>query len=166
MTFTFGLAAYAITYGLYSLFGYEFSVPDLKKDATFIADKKFLWQFIAAAVVAAVCSILWLYAFNYKLLGRFLRLIKATKKFGDEDLWEFVFNSTDAGVEYAYARDYQNNKVYSGWVAGYSGSEKVRELLLRDVQVYDLDSNLLYEMPLMYLGRSAEQIHIEFPAKR
>ncbi len=164
-TFTFGLAAYVITFGLYAAAGWEFHVPDVKHDTSFIADKKYLKEYIATIVVSIVGSVLWLYAFNHKLFGRFLRFIKATKKFGDEDLWDFMFNSADTRVQYAYVRDYENNKIFSGWVEGYSGGDKFRELLLRDVQVYDLESRFLYETPLMYLGKDAEKIQIEFPAR-
>lgn len=114
-------------------------------------------------LVAIACSILWLYAFNYKLLGKILQAVKATKKYGDEDLWDFTFNSRDKRVEYVYMRDYRNEKIFSGWVIGFSESDKVRELLLRDVQVFNLEGQLLYESPLLYVGRPADAVDLEFP---
>lgn len=109
-------------------------------------------EYIATIVVSILCSVLWLYAFNYKLFGRFLRFIKikATKKFGDEDLWDFVFNSADPRVEYAYVRDYENKKIFSGWVVGYSGGDKFRELLLR------VRLNSLSHISMGYKKRRAE----------
>lgn len=165
-TFTFGLAAYAITYTLYGFAGYPFYVPELARDTAFIADTKYVAEFASAFAVAFVSSIIWLYAFKWKLLGKFFRYIGATKKYGDEDLWDYIFNSSDARAEYVYVRDYTAQKVFSGWVAGFSETDKVRELLLRDVEVYNLEGDSLYTMPLMYLGRSPECVDLEFPVKQ
>ena len=162
-TFTFGLTVYVITYMIYSAAGHDFYIPEIRKDAAFIIDQKYVLQFITALVVGLSCSFLWLYAFNYKVLGKILRTIKATKKYGDEDLWDFVFNSRDKRVEYVYMRDYPNEKIFAGWVIGFSETDKARELLLRDVQVFNLGGQLLYESPLLYIGRPAEAIDIEFP---
>lgn len=164
-TFTFGLTAYAITYMIFTAAGYEFLIPEVKKDATFIADKRYILEFATACAVAMLGAVLWLYGFTNKWLGRFLRLIKATKKSGDEDIWDYAFNTSDPTVEYVHVRDYTNGKVFAGWVAGFSESDKVRELLLRDVQVYTLESEHLYDVPLVYLGRGAEDISLEFPVR-
>lgn len=161
-TFIFGLTAYAITFMLYGLFGLDFVIPEIKRDAGFL-ERKFLNQFAAAIAVSLVCSVLWLYLINYKVLGTALRIIGATKSFGQEDVWDFVFNSPAAAVEYVYVRDYDKQKVFSGWVGAFSESAEARELLLRNVQVFDLEGNLLYEVPLMYIGRKREDIDIEFP---
>jgi Family of unknown function (DUF6338) len=164
-TFTFGLTAYAVTFIIYATIGFDFYIPEIKKDSTFIADRKYVGEFIVALLVAFVGSILWLYAYNRKLLGRLLRKIGATKKYGDEDVWDYVFNSADPRAEYVYVRDYKNNKVFSGWVAAFSETDEVRELLLRDVQVYNLDGVLLYDVPLLYTGRPTDAVDVEFPFK-
>jgi hypothetical protein len=161
-TFTFGLAAYAITFGLYAVLGRPFYFPDLQS-RTFIADTKYLAEFGSAFVVAFVGSVVWLYAFRWKILGKFFRFIRATKKYGDEDLWDYIFNSSDARVEYVYVRDYDAQKVFSGWVVGFSETDKVRELLLRDVEVYNLEGKQLYTSPLLYVGRPPDKVDVEFP---
>jgi hypothetical protein len=159
----FGLTVYVITYMIYAAIGVDFYIPELRRDTAFIADRKYILEFVVAMTVGISCSMLWLYAFNYKIPGRILRAIKATKKYGDEDLWDFIFNSRDRRVEYVYMRDYANEKVFSGWVVGFSETDKVRELLLRDVQVFDLAGQLLYESPLLYVGRPADAVDLEFP---
>lgn len=161
-TFVFGLTSYAITYLIYGAVGAEFILPEIKRDAGFL-ERKYLGQFVAAIAVSLVCAVFWLYLLNYKLLGGFLRFIRATKSYGQEDLWDFVFNSPEPSSEYVYVRDYERNKVFSGWVRGFSQGEDVRELLLRDVHVYDLEGQLLYESPLMYIGRARDKIDVEFP---
>jgi Family of unknown function (DUF6338) len=162
-TFMFGLLVYVITYVLYWAAGYHFYVPEIRRDTAFILDERYVIELAVAIVVAVFCSVLWLYAFNYKVLGRLLRTIRATKKYGDEDLWDFLFNSRDPRVEYVYVRDYANGKVFSGWVLGFSETDKVRELLLRDVQVFNLEGRLLYESPLLYVGRPIDAVDLEFP---
>jgi Family of unknown function (DUF6338) len=162
-TFMFGLTVYVITYMIYAAIGFDFQIPELKRDTAFIADRKYILEFVTAVAVGILCSMLWLYAFNYKIPGRILRAIRATKKYGDEDLWDFIFNSRDRRVEYVYVRDYANEKVFSGWVVGFSETDRVRELLLRDVQVFDLAGQLLYESPLLYVGRPADAVDLEFP---
>lgn len=165
-TFTFGLTAYAVTYIVYSFAGHPFYLPDLKKDSAFIADEKYIAEFATTFGVALLGSIVWLYAFKWKLLGRFFRRIGATKKYGDEDLWDYIFNSSDPRSEYVYVRDYSAQKVFSGWVVGFSESDKVRELLLRDVEVYNLEGDLLYTTALMYVGRPPDSVDLEFPVKQ
>jgi hypothetical protein len=165
-TFTFGLASYVIAYAIYAALGAEFLIPQVKREETFIADARYVGEFLTATVVAIVGSLIWLYGLQFKLVSRFLRCIGATKKYGNEDLWDFVFNAPEGRVEYVYVRDYANQKIFSGWVRGFSEpSEKMRELLLRDVQVFNLESKLLYETPLMYIARPIDDIHIEFPAE-
>jgi Family of unknown function (DUF6338) len=144
------------------LFGFDFIIPEIKRDAGFL-ERRFLNQFATATVVSIVCAVIWLYLINYKIVGGILRKIGATKSFGQEDVWDFVFNSPDASAEYVYVRDYEKQKVFSGWVRAFSESPDTRELLLRNVQVFDLDGQLLYEVPLMYLGRKRDSIDIEFP---
>jgi len=149
---------------IYGLFGLDFIIPEMKRDAGFL-ERKFFNQFAAAIIVSLVCAIIWLYLINYKLLGSVLRKIRATKSFGQEDVWDFVFNLPGAAVEYVYVRDYEKQKVFSGWVLAFSESADARELLMRNVEVFDLDGQLLYEVPLMYIGRKRDNIDIEFPVK-
>jgi hypothetical protein len=97
------------------------------------------------------------------LLTRFLQLIGATKKYGDEDVWDFTFNSRDTAVEYVHVRDFANQCVYAGWVNTFSETDRLRELVLLDVIVYDFDGQELYRVPRLYLARAPDSIHIEFP---
>jgi hypothetical protein len=162
-TFTFGLTCYLITFGVFTVLGIDILIPELKKDVPFIVDARYLTEFLAAIVVSLFCSIVWLYVTNYRLAGRFLRFAGATKKYGDEDVWDFSFNAPDAWSEYVYVRDYKNAKVFSGWVRAFSENENIRELLLRDVEVFDLEGRRLYASPLIYLGRPPDSVDIEFP---
>ena len=142
--------------------GWAFKLFDFKKDVTFLETKDF-YQIGAACLIAFVFSILWLYQANNKWLTRLLQQIGATKRYGDEDVWEFMFNSNRAEVEYLHIRDFEKKITYAGYVEAWSESEKQRELVLRDVIAYDFEGNKLFETPRVYLARKMDNIDIEFP---
>jgi hypothetical protein len=48
-----------------------------------------------------------------------------------------------AAVEYIHFRDFANKIVYAGWVKEFSETEMLRELVLRDAEIYDFDGNKL-----------------------
>lgn len=162
--FQFGLFSYGALYLIYWLFGKPFHFVDFagagQKD---ILDSSVVPEVLQAVLLGFILSLLWVYAATYKILTRFLQFIKATKKYGDEDIWDYVFNSSVAAVEYLHFRDFQNQIVYAGWVLSFSETEKMRELALRDVIVYDFEGNIVFETPMIYLARAPENIHIEFP---
>ena len=116
--------------------------------------------------IAFVLAILWLYFHNHKILGWFLQKIQATKKFGDEDVWDFVFNSSMEEVEYIHIRDFKKELVYAGWVRAFSETDELRELFLQNVVLYNFKGQELYKVPKIYLARSPEDITIEFPYQR
>jgi hypothetical protein len=162
--FIFGIVTYAATFVIFSLLKVPFAIVNLDDHAKgALVTTQIAWEVIWAICVSFVLSILWLYATTYKVLTHFLQWIKATKTYGDEDVWDFTFNSSQAEVEYVHYRDLENKIVYSGWVNTFSETDKLRELVLRDAQVFDFDGNLMFEIPLLYLARKPDNIHLEFP---
>jgi hypothetical protein len=95
-------------------------------------------------------------------------MIGATKRYGDEDVWDYTFNAhaSIASVEYIHFRDFEKELIYGGWVATFSETEKLRELVLQDVEVYNFDGQALYSVPMLYLARAPENLHIEFPYRK
>jgi hypothetical protein len=166
-TFVFGLSAYLITYCIYWLAsfyftGLNFQVFKFEKDVEFL-DGPGIKLIFYASLVSVLCALLWLYASNYKLLTRLLQRIAATKRYGDEDFWDFTFNSGRPEVEYVHVRDFDKKITYAGWVEAFSETEKQRELRLRDVIVYNFEGQILFETPRVYLARKMDNIDIEFP---
>ena len=162
--FLFGMASYGVTFALFAIFGWPFRVADFSDAATRgIFSPATFADIAAGTLVGLLLAILWLYASNYKWATLFLQKIGATKTYGDEDVWDFTFNSSVAAVEYVHFRDFTNRIVYAGWVKEFSETEKLRELVLRDAQVYDFEGRFMFEMPLIYLARNPENIHIDFP---
>ena len=162
--FLFGITTYAIVFLLFSAFGRPFVIADFADAATKpIVTRAVVYEVVWALGVGLVLALLWLYAATYKLITRLLQKIRATKKYGDEDVWDFTFNSTKAAVEYVHFRDFANSCVYAGWVNTFSETDKLRELVLSDVIVYDFEGVVQFKLPLLYLARPPENIHIEFP---
>jgi hypothetical protein len=120
-------------------------------------------EILAATGVGFILSILWVYASTWKLLTRFLQWIRATKRYGDEDVWDFTFNAPGPSSQFVNVRDFDKKIVYTGRVNAFSETGKLRELTLYDVEIYDWDGQLMYGVPRLYLARKPEDIHIEFP---
>lgn len=113
---------------------------------------------LIGVVLAFVASALY----RHKSINRIGRFLRVTRRFGDEDVWNFLNNIP--GVSWVFVRDHKLDLLYFGWISVYSDSEKERELLLRDVRVYTSStSELLYEVSLMYISRDRYDLTIEVP---
>lgn len=161
--FSFGITSYVVLFVLYALFEANFDVFESLASS----DGKITWKNVDEIVLATLLSfflaVIWVYAVNHKWMVRFLRTIKATKKYGDEDVWDYTFNSESHISDYVHYRDFDKKIVYSGWVDVFSETGKLRELILVDAEVCDFDGNLLYNIPSIYLARSPDNMHLEFP---
>jgi hypothetical protein len=162
--FIFGVVAYAVTFALYGLQKQPFALVDFKdaEDKT-VLTQRIGQEIIAATGVGFVLAILWVYASTWKLLTRFLQFIRATKRYGDEDVWDFTFNAPGPSSRFVNVRDFDKKIVYSGRVNAFSETGKLRELTLFDVELYDFEGQYIYSVPHLYLARKPEDIHIEFP---
>ena len=165
--FLFGVSTYAIVYVGYRLSGQTFSALNVEASGpTRLLLDDFVDEILVSVVVAFVLAIVWLYAATYKILARLLIRTRATKRYGDEDVWDFTFNSSQEEIEYVYVRDFNKGVTYAGWVRAFSETGKSRELLLRDVIMYDKEGDDPAKVPLLYLERDGTDIHIEFPFRR
>lgn len=164
--FIFGIVSYVVTGSFYSILGEQHPVVAYLSaaDKSELPNELFSFRHLAAVtVIALALAIAWIYLETYKLAAWFLQLIKATKKFGDEDVWSFTLNNPKPDVEYVQVRDFAKEIVYSGWIDSFSEAAHIRELLLRDVQIHDFAGNLLYEMPHVYIARAVDDIQLDFP---
>jgi hypothetical protein len=165
--FMFGLTVYGAEFIIFVLLGRHFVMADLADAGTKpVVTLQIVYELLWAIVIGFVLAIVWLYFSTYKLLTIALQKIGATKKFGDEDIWDFTLNSRDAAVEYVHFRDFENGYVYAGWVSAFSETDKIREVVLLDVIAYNLEGQELYTMPRMYIARSPENMTIEFPFEK
>jgi len=119
-----------------------------------------------AFIIAIFLSIIWLYIVNKKLVTIFIQFIGASKTYGDEDVWDYIFNSSSPSVRFIHVRDFERHVVYAGDVTVFSETGKLRELLLQDVTVYDFEGTELYSKPSIYMSKPTENMHIEFPTEK
>ncbi|WP_417900464.1 DUF6338 family protein [Bacillus haimaensis] len=119
-------------------------------------------EVLIATMISFLLGLLISAAINYKILHRFAKKIKITKKFGQLDVWSYTFDSPDIG--WVIVRDLDQDLMYQGWVEAFSDTHEINELLLRDVNVYrNSTAEELYFMQGLYITRDLNNIIIEFP---
>jgi hypothetical protein len=164
--FLFGMSTYSALYLIYAFCGKEFGYPTLGSNperVNFFALKdEIAWSIPLSFALA----IIWLWAVRFRLLMKFLHKIGASRRYGDEDVWSFTLNSDQPHVEYVHFRDLENGYIFAGWVNTYSESEDYRELLLRDVVVYDEFGEEISRPPHLYIARPKANIWMEFPYRK
>ena len=169
--FAFGLISYFIWFFFRSLvvralWGAWPPLPDGIKGAPGVAYLGALRgkDIVCTTALSPLLAIAWSFAANRKYFLRAMQSMRVTRKFGDESVWEYTLNMGSAAVEYVNVRDLENKFVYSGYVKAFSEGGNQRELLLDRAIVYDLETGAEFlRVPLLYLSRKLEALHIEYP---
>src|ERR1700693_6017554 len=125
--FIFGVITYAFLYLIYWAKGWSLKVFELDSESKKLLQPEIFPEIIAAVFIALVCGVLNLYIENRKLFTRLVQSIGATKTYGDEDVWDFVFNSSSEAVTFIHFavtflhfRDFEQRVTYAGFVEGFS----------------------------------------------
>lgn len=121
---------------------------------------------LAASAVSIVLSIVLSYLYRYKVWNNFAKWIKATTRFGDEDVFNYLLDSKadDINGRWIYVRDHKVNLLYYGYVNIWSETKEKREIVLIDVDVYSNENgDLLYSTDKVYISRNDDDITIEIP---
>ncbi|WP_255301356.1 DUF6338 family protein [Bacillus thuringiensis] len=121
---------------------------------------------IKEVVIATIVAILLAFAIstilNRKFLHKLAKKMGISKKFGQLDVWSYVFDSPEA--VWVIIRDLENDLMYQGWVEAFSDTFDNNELFIRDVDVYrNSDAQLLYSMQAVYITKDKSNLVIEFP---
>jgi hypothetical protein len=161
--FIFGVVSYAILGLIYWVIGAKLHILELKSSNDEFLPTDVFPEIFYALLISVSGGIIFLYFENYKLLTKFVQFIGATRTYGDEDVWDFVFTSRTQSVNFVHFRDFEQRVVYAGYVDLFSESGDLRELVLRGVYVYDFEGKEMYQVPRLYLARGRDKIHIEFP---
>lgn len=115
-----------------------------------------------ASLLSIPLAALASYSYRFKWLNKVGQKIGATTRFGDEDIWDFTFHSPDVRGQWVTVRDHKMKLNYFCWIQAFSDTGKDRELLLRDVDVYnDSTSDCLYKTDVMYLSRKSDELTVE-----
>ncbi|MEN6368794.1 MAG: DUF6338 family protein [Thermotogota bacterium] len=114
-----------------------------------------------ASAIALGMAVVLTYIANYKLHFKVAHRLRLTRRFGDQDVWSYLFNSLD--VDWISVRDHKRNLVYDGRVRFFSEDNKPAELYLQEVKVYDNASgDFLYDVSGMYVSLERTDMTIEF----
>ena len=70
--------------------------------------------------MAMVLAAAWLAIQRHKPILRFLQKDGATRRYGDEDVWDFLLSSDDPRPTYVNFRDEQTGQTFSGFVDMFS----------------------------------------------
>lgn len=73
-------------------------------------------EILAATAIALLLAPLWLAVQRYKLVVRTLQWLKVAKRYGDEDVWDYLLSSDDPRVQYVNVRDEQTGQTFTGYV--------------------------------------------------
>jgi len=122
-------------------------------------------EIIIASLIGVPVALIATAIQTYRLVHSLGRLMRATRRFGDKDVWDY-FHSLPNTPEHGwvFVRDHKTGLVYYGWICAYSESEKERELLIRNVDVYTNDKGkFLYKTGTLYLCRNRYDLTIEIP---
>jgi hypothetical protein len=118
-----------------------------------------IWK---AAIVAVFIGFLAAAIDTYKVINKIGRYLKLSNKYGDMSAYSLLLNARN--VEEIYFRDFANNLTYHGIIDSFAETETYKELILRGVKVYSLDTaDFLYNLDKVYLCREGNQCTIEVP---
>ena len=121
-----------------------------------------LVEILYVSLLSVPLAVLASYAYQYRWLNILGQKIGATTRLADGDIWDLLHNDADFKGQWATIRDHKLNLYYFCWVQSFSDSGKERELILREVQVYDGSAaKSLYKTELMYLSRDSDDLTIE-----
>ena len=96
--FIFGVLSYAILAFVYWTWGSTLHILDIDVNSTKLLDQKLFIDIFFAMAIAILVGVASLYIETYKVVTRIVQRLGATKEFGDEDVWDFVFNSSAPSV--------------------------------------------------------------------
>lgn len=89
---------------------------------------------------------------NKGYLNKFAQKINVTNKIAENDVWLNIFNGIDENC-WITIRDVEKDIMYQGWPQKFSSFHEDKELLLRDVVVYQSSTgNKIFERELMYFN--------------
>lgn len=122
-------------------------------------------------LIQAVCAGVLLayilsYCVHYNLLNLIGQKIRATGRYGDEDVWDFFHNSRDSEKDtgWVMVRDLKADLACYCYISTWSDMGMERELVLTDASVYrNSTGEYLYEARHIYLSRNKDDIMIEVP---
>ncbi len=110
-------------------------------------------EVVYACLLSIIVGLFVSFLIRKKVLYIVAKYLRVSYKFGDENLFYHFMRSDRTSA--IYLKDIENNLIYHGFIDYYSESDVIREILLKDVDVYSyIDSKWYYKVPCVYLSQS------------
>jgi hypothetical protein len=116
-----------------------------------------------ATLFGAIQGVLITLNLNRQFVLSLCRKVGLTGRFGDEDVWTLLLNSTDTD-NWVTLRHKEHGLIYQGYVSGFSGGGEQRELLLINVRVFTSAEPVeqVGEIPFLYMAFKDSEVTLEF----
>lgn len=112
---------------------------------------------IFAICCAILLSVLITKVKNDNLIFHIAHKLNITRRIDNQSVWDSVFDIDSIVV----IRDFVTTNTYYGRVEKYSDNCENREILLKEVRVFDQEGTFLYECESLYLSRQHNEFSIE-----
>jgi hypothetical protein len=120
-------------------------------------------EIIIASLIGVPVALIATATQTYRLVHSFGRLVRVTRRAGDEDVWDYFHNLPNTPEHgWILVRDHKTGLRYYGWICAFSDLGEEGELLMGDVDVYPNDKDdILYKRKMLYLCRDRHDLTIE-----
>ena len=120
----------------------------------------FVLFYVFTLIMAILLSVLAVYIENKKSINRlFNKVFKITNKYGDESLVEYYLNSPD--IRTINVVLVNENLMYRGSILSFNKNNNTLELILSEVEIFDINAKKLGSSDLVYLSKKENNIIIE-----
>ena len=133
-----------------------------------IALNECLDEIAVATLISTLIVAGWLKVVQKYYLQRLLNRLKLSQNFYERDLWSHIQSQKLEDNEFVNLRDRANDIIYSGWIEMYFEYGDFRELLLKNVTIYEMSTmKKLYSevVSSMYISRPKADMVLEFPRR-
>ena len=114
---------------------------------------------IGSSCLGIFIAVLASFITEYDLISLIGQVLHFSKSTAWPTVWEDFLSSND---EWVYVRDHKLNLTYFGYIEYFSDVDsQLRELHIKEVSVFDENSEFLYDVPSLLLSRNATDISIE-----
>ncbi|MBD3675708.1 MAG: hypothetical protein HUJ26_19525 [Planctomycetaceae bacterium] len=119
------------------------------------------WEIFAVTCAGVFLGLAFSFIHKKKWAHRLALACGITAKFGELDVWEYALASPD--TEWVVLRDHKNGLMYQGQVLTFSDNEEEREIILKQVNVFDEKSgDFRFEVDKIYISRRKDDMTLEF----
>ncbi len=167
--FVYTILAYMLVYAYESLVYFAVGGQFDSQAKTILLGED--WEVTPQLMLRAICAgvvlaYLLAYCVRYNIANRLGQRIRATQRYGDEDVWHYFHNAPQdqKNEGWVMVRDLKTDLTYHCYISVWSESGMDRELVLSDVSVYSSSTaEYLYDAQHIYLSRARDELTIEVP---